>query len=86
VDSMYQNTRHSTQVFLNSIICGSIFIKTDHPIHTAVTGRGGPQGCEMSRLPHFPDNRITDGGEVVSLTSQQHFTPGIFLVLISVRG
>jgi hypothetical protein len=27
-----------------------------------VTGRGGPLGCEMSRLPHFLDNRLTDGG------------------------
>jgi hypothetical protein len=33
-----------------------------------VTGRGGPWGCETSSLPHFVDNRITDGGEVVSLT------------------
>jgi hypothetical protein len=24
-----------------------------------VTGRGGPQGCETSRLPHFLDNRLT---------------------------
>jgi hypothetical protein len=29
-----------------------------------VTGRGGPQGCETSRLQHFLDNRLTDGGEV----------------------
>jgi hypothetical protein len=33
-----------------------------------VTGHGGPQGFEMLRLPHFLDNRLTDGGEVVSLT------------------
>jgi hypothetical protein len=33
-----------------------------------VTGRGGPLGCNTSRLPHFLDNRLTDGGEVVSLT------------------
>jgi hypothetical protein len=25
----------------------------------------------MSRLPHFLDNRLTDGGEVVSLTRRQ---------------
>jgi hypothetical protein len=25
-----------------------------------VTGRGGPQGCETSRLPHFLDNLLTD--------------------------
>jgi hypothetical protein len=47
----------------------------------------GPQGCETSRLPHFLENPLTDGGEVVSLTRQPLFTPsGRFLVLISVRG
>jgi hypothetical protein len=25
-----------------------------------VTGRGGPQGYETSRLPHFLENRLTD--------------------------
>jgi hypothetical protein len=30
-----------------------------------VTGRGGPQGCEASRLPNFLDNRLRDGDEVV---------------------
>jgi hypothetical protein len=29
-----------------------------------VTDREGPQGCETSRLPHFVDRRLTDGGEV----------------------
>jgi hypothetical protein len=33
-----------------------------------VTGRGDPQGCETSRLPHFLDTRLTEGGEVVSPT------------------
>jgi hypothetical protein len=32
-----------------------------------VAGREGPYICESSRLPHFLDNRLTDGGEVVSL-------------------
>jgi hypothetical protein len=40
-----------------------------------ITGRKGPQGYEMSRLPHFVDNRLRDGGEVVSLTHRSHFTP-----------
>jgi hypothetical protein len=31
-----------------------------------VTGRGGPQGCETSRLSHFLDNRLTDGDKVIS--------------------
>jgi hypothetical protein len=39
-----------------------------------VTGREGPQGCETSRLPHFLDNRLTDGSEVVSLTHRFLFT------------
>jgi hypothetical protein len=29
----------------------------------------------MSRLPHFLDNRLTDGGEVVSLMRRTLFTP-----------
>jgi hypothetical protein len=32
-----------------------------------VTGRGGPQGCERSRL--------TDGGKVVRFTRRPSFTP-----------
>jgi hypothetical protein len=51
-----------------------------------VTCREGPHGCETSRLPHFIYIRLTDGGEVVSLTHRPPFTPGRFLVLISVRG
>jgi hypothetical protein len=40
-----------------------------------VTGRGGPLDCEASKLPHFLDNRLTDDGEVVSLTCRPHFSP-----------
>jgi hypothetical protein len=40
-----------------------------------VTGREDPYGCETSRLPHFLDNRLTGGGEVVSPTRRQPFTP-----------
>jgi hypothetical protein len=36
---------------------------------------GGPRACETSRLPHFLDSRLTDGGEVVSLTRRPPFTP-----------
>jgi hypothetical protein len=32
-----------------------------------VTGRGGLEGCGTMRIPYFLDNRLTDGGEVVSL-------------------
>jgi hypothetical protein len=44
------------------------------------------KACETSRLPHFVDNRLTDGGEVVSLTRWPPFTPRKIPVLISVRG
>jgi hypothetical protein len=40
-----------------------------------VTGRGGQYGWETSRFPHFLNNRLTDGGEVVNLTRQPPFTP-----------
>jgi hypothetical protein len=40
-----------------------------------VTGHEGPQGCEMSRLPHFLDSQLTDGGEVFSLMCWPSFTP-----------
>jgi hypothetical protein len=39
-----------------------------------VTVRGGPQGCETSRFPHFLDDRLADGDEV-TLTSRPPFTP-----------
>jgi hypothetical protein len=32
-----------------------------------VTCRGGPYDCETSRLPHFLENWLTGGGEVVRL-------------------
>jgi hypothetical protein len=38
------------------------------------TGREDPWGCETSKLPHFLDNRLTDGGEAVSLTRRPSFT------------
>jgi hypothetical protein len=40
-----------------------------------VTGCGGLLYCETSSLPHFLDNRLTDGGEVVSLYGPAAFYP-----------
>jgi hypothetical protein len=40
-----------------------------------ITGRGGPYGCETSRLPHFLGNRLTDGGEVARLTPRPSLYP-----------
>jgi hypothetical protein len=41
----------------------------------SVTGRGGLWGCEMLRISHCLDNRLTDGVKVVSPTHRPHFTP-----------
>jgi hypothetical protein len=35
-----------------------------------ITGCGGLQSCKMLRIPHCLDNRLTDGGKVVSSTHQ----------------
>jgi hypothetical protein len=40
-----------------------------------VTGRGGPEACETSRLPHFLDKRPTDGGEIVKITRCRPLPP-----------
>jgi hypothetical protein len=40
-----------------------------------VTGHEGPLGCETSRIPHFLDNRLTDGDEVVRPKRLPPFTP-----------
>jgi hypothetical protein len=44
--------------------------------HAVVTWKLGSYPCKRtSRLPHFHDTRLTDGGEVVSLTRRPPFTP-----------
>jgi hypothetical protein len=40
-----------------------------------VTGREGPRGSKTSRLPHFLDNRLTDGGKVVTHKRRPPFVP-----------
>jgi hypothetical protein len=51
-----------------------------------VIGCESLQGCETSRIPHYLDNRFTDGSKVVSLTHRPHFTTRYFLIFTSVRG
>jgi hypothetical protein len=49
-------------------------------------GHGGLWGCEMLRIPHCVDSRLTHGGEVVRLTYWLRFVPQKhFLVPISVK-
>jgi hypothetical protein len=52
-----------------------MYIKKSKSKAIPVTGRGGLQGCEMLRISHCLDNRLTDFGEVVSATHPPHFTP-----------
>jgi hypothetical protein len=40
-----------------------------------VTCREIPQDCDKLRLLHYVDNRLTDGGEIVSLTRRPTFIP-----------
>jgi hypothetical protein len=53
----------------------SSFLKKGGNKAIPLTVREGPYGCETSRFPHFLDIRLTDGGEVVSLTRRPPFTP-----------
>jgi hypothetical protein len=41
----------------------------------SVPGLEGLYCCGMLRIPHCLDNRLTDGGKVVSPTHRPHFTP-----------
>jgi hypothetical protein len=40
-----------------------------------VTDRGGIYGCEILRIQHCLENRLTDGGKVVSPTHRPRSTP-----------
>jgi hypothetical protein len=50
-----------------------------------VTGRGGPYGCETSRLPHFLDIGSQMAVRLWASRADRLLPPGTFLVLISVR-
>jgi hypothetical protein len=52
-----------------------LYVKVSKSIAIRASGREVPYGCERLRLPHFLDNRLTDGGNVVSLTRRPRFTP-----------
>jgi hypothetical protein len=49
-------------------------IKFKAKLSIPVTGRGGLLGCEMLRIPHCIDSRLTIGGEVVNPTHRPRST------------
>jgi hypothetical protein len=49
--------------------------KTNKKRMSPATGCGGLRGCEMLVILHRVDNRLTDGGEVVSLSHRPRSTP-----------
>jgi hypothetical protein len=58
----------------------SLVLQLNKKLETVpITGRGGPLGCEILRIPHCLDNRLIDGGKFVSpmhrpnVTPQKHF-------------
>jgi hypothetical protein len=76
-DSVVKFRSHDTAreftVSLNTITNKITYLKKGKNI--PATGRGGPKFCERSRLSHYLDKRLTDGGDVVSLTPRPPFTP-----------
>jgi hypothetical protein len=63
----------TSSTFISVLV--SHFIKNVKLLSIPVTGREGPQGCEMLNLLHFLDNPLTDGGKVVSVTRRPPLTP-----------
>jgi hypothetical protein len=70
---------------MENVLIGAILKKVKA---MPVTGLAGQKDCETSRLPHFLENQLIDGGEVLSLPRRLAalYSLGSFLVLISVRG
>jgi hypothetical protein len=63
---------HDVPVYIKSFTLPDKAIQKGKAI--PVTGREGPQDCATSTLPHFLENRLTTGAEVVSHTRRQSFT------------
>jgi hypothetical protein len=49
-----------------------------------VTGRGSLEGCEMLKIPYCLDTRLTDVGEVLSLTRRPSSTLQEYFIYLSV--
>jgi hypothetical protein len=70
---IYMNSAECCTVFRQQFAAIKIYTKRGKVI--PVTGSGGSQVCEASRLPHFLDDGLAHGGGVVSLPRQTAFTP-----------
>jgi hypothetical protein len=51
---------------------------------TSSTARGDLQSCWVLRIPHWSDNRLKDGGKVLSLTHRPQSSPQQFVVVVVV--
>jgi hypothetical protein len=62
--------RH-TGIYGREHLIGHFHLKTKKGKAIPVTRREGQYGCKTSRLTHFLDSRLIDGGEVVSFTRRR---------------
>jgi hypothetical protein len=49
-----------------------LLVEESKAIH--ITGCGGLQGCDITRVPHSLDSLLTDGSEIVRLTRRLRST------------
>jgi hypothetical protein len=70
-------------LFIDNCLVRTICLQTlERGKAIPVTGREGPYGCKTLKVPHFLDNRLTDGRKVVSLTHRPPLTPRKISVII----
>jgi hypothetical protein len=56
-------------------VCSDLVVEGMSRKMYSVTGRGGPNGSDKSRLLYFLGNRLRVGGEVVSFARRPPVTP-----------
>jgi hypothetical protein len=74
IDILTGTVKWLQKISWTSLLATTYYWKVKKAKAILVPERERPYGCETSRLPHFLDNRLTDGGEVVSLTRRPPFT------------
>jgi hypothetical protein len=89
ISRQYRSFRVSEKTRYEVLIFGSFkAILSNNRKAIPVTGRQGPWGCEISMLPQFSDNRLSQMAASLSqpYSSASLYTHRRFLILISVRG